>query len=186
MKQIYTVGFALMVLLSMTMSAAASVQYKQKTIDNGYSADALWSDISSNTYLNVYEYQGQTQIYVDICAADYSSCKLGTTFTSNNVFDENKKLSTATLSSVTIDMVDTSTGLYVDTLTIQAGWTGVGSLTTTKSTSSTKSGDITSKYSSHTLFTSATSTGTINGQSLGTSQFADLYHFDSVSIITIK
>jgi hypothetical protein len=43
MKRIYTMGFVLMVLLSMTLSATA-LQYKQRTLDNGDDANAVWFD----------------------------------------------------------------------------------------------------------------------------------------------
>jgi hypothetical protein len=186
MKKIYTLGFVLMVLLSMTMSAAA-LQYKEKTLDNGGGAFAVWSDGSTNTNLDVFKTQGGTNIYVNICTADYSYCsKSGSLSILENVFDIDKKLNTATLSTVQIPLLNTSTGEYVETITIQAQWTGVGDPLKSSYTSTYKSGDLTTKFSSDTTFRDATATGAINDEELGTSQYASLNWFKSVSIMTIK
>ncbi len=182
MKKIYTLGFVLMVLLSMTMSAAA-LEFKQKTLNNGDAASAAWSDGSTSTFLSVFQTQGQTNIFVDVCTA--FSCKFGSIFTIDNVFDVDKKLNTATLAPVKIDLFDFNTGT-VETVTIQAQWTGVGDLTKSSFTLKSKSGDFTAKFSDDTLMRDASATGSINGQDLGTSQFANLFSFKDVSIITVK
>ncbi len=184
MRKICTLGFVLMVLLSMTMSATA-LEFKQKTLNNGDGGAASWSDGSTNTFLNVFETQGETDIFVDICTADFSSCKFGFIFTMDNVFDVDKKLNTATLSPVKIDLFDFNTGT-IETITIQAQWTGVGDLTKSSFKETTKSGDFTAKFSDDTVFRDASATGSINGQDLRTSQKAQLFEFKSVSIITIK
>ncbi len=184
MKKSYTVVFALMVLLSMTMSAAA-LEFKQKTLNNGDAGFASWSDGSTSTSLSVFETQGETDIFVDICTADFTSCKFGFIFTQENVFDVDKKLTTATLFPVKIDLFDFNTGT-VETVTIQAQWTGVGDLTKSSFTLKSKSGDFTAKFSDDTLMRDASATGSINGQELGTSQKAQLLKFKDVSIITIK
>ena len=184
MRKTYTLGFVLIVLLSMTMSAAA-LQYKEKTLDNGGGASASWSDSNTNTFLDVFKAQGVTNIYVNVCTNDFSSCKFGNLITQENVLDTDKKLNTATLSPTKIDLYDSNTNT-VETVTIQAQWTGVGDLTKSSSTSTYKSGDITIKFSSDTTFRDATATGAINDQELGTSQGAGLSLFKSVSITTVK
>ncbi len=184
MKKIYTLGLVLMVLLSATLSATA-LQYKQKTLSNGDEASAVWSDGITNTFLNVFEAQGETDIYIETCTADFSSCKFGSKFTQEDVFDVNKKLTTATLSSVNFQLIDINTGA-VENVNIQAQWTGVGDVTKSSSTNTIKSGDITEKFSSGTASRNANATGTINSQELGTSNNAEISEFKSVSIITIK
>jgi len=59
MKKIYAFTFALMVLLTMAMSAEA-LEYKTISRSNGVSADASWTetngdDVTTNTYLSVTE-----------------------------------------------------------------------------------------------------------------------------------
>ncbi len=184
MKKICTIGYVLMVLLSMTMSATA-LEFKQKTLNNGDAGFASWSDGSTTTSLSVFETQGETDIFVDICTADFSSCKFGSIFTLENVFDVDKKLNTATLAPVKIDMFDFNTGT-VETITIQAQWTGVGDLTKSSFTLKSKSGDFTAKFSDDSVFRDASATGSINSQDLGTSEKAQLIGFKSVSITTIK
>jgi hypothetical protein len=176
MKKLYVIAFALMVLLSMTLSASA-LQYKQKTLENGGSASATWSDGTTSTYLDVYTTQSQTYFYLTVC--DLVSCKYGYPI-GNVVLDINKQLKTATLSPIQIQLYGSNT------VTLQAQWTGVGDTTTGSYTSTSKSGDYTSKFSQDTVYRSATATGAINGQDLGTSQYATISWFKSVSIITVK
>jgi hypothetical protein len=181
MKKLYVIAFALMVLLSMTLSALA-LQYKQKTLDNGGSASATWSDSSSNTDLSVYSSQGQTFFYLTVC--DSVTCKVGYPL-GNVVLDINKQLKTATLSPVQIQLYDINTGTY-EISTIQAQWTGTGDPIKGSYTTTSKSGDYTTKFSSDTAYRSATATGAINSLQLGTSQSATISWFKSVSITKVK
>jgi hypothetical protein len=179
MKKTYVITFALMVLLSMTLSASA-LQYKQKTVENGDDASATWADGSNYTFLDVNAAQGQTNINVEVCG--YYSCKYGFLYTNENVLSMDKKLMTATLSPVQVDLFDPSTNTD-EIVTIQAQWIGVGDTTKGSYTTTSKSGDYTAKYSSDTVYRSATATGTIG---LGTSQYATISFFKSVSITTMK
>lgn len=187
MKKLYVIIFALMVLLSMTLSASA-LQYKQKTLENGGEAYATWSDSSTYAYLDVYASQGQTNIYFEVCTLDSQgniiSCKSGYPM-GKVVLDINKKLETATLSPIQIQLYDSNTGTY-EIVTLQAQWTGVGDTTKGSYTSTSKSGDYTSKFSQDTVYRSATASVAINGQNLGTSQYGTISWFKSVSIITVK
>jgi hypothetical protein len=188
MKKIYVITLALMVLFSMTLSASA-LQYKQKTLENGYEVDATWSDSSTNTYLSVYNSQGQESIYFDVCTLDSQgnivSCEHGYPI-GNVVLDINKQLKTATLSPVQVNMYDYYTGSYDRTVTLQAQWTGIGDTIKGSYTSTSKLGDYTAKFSSDTVYRIATAKGTISGYDLGTSQFATMSLFKSVVITTVK
>lgn len=181
MKKLYVIAFALMVLLSVTLIALA-LEYKQKTLNNGGSASATWSDSITNSDLGVYTSQGQTFFYFTAC--DSESCKYGTPI-GKVVLDINKQLKTATLSPVKIQLYDINTGIN-EIVTIQAQWTGVGDTTKGSYTTTSKSGDYTSKFSSDTAYRSATATGAINSLQLGTSQSATISWFKSVDIITVK
>jgi hypothetical protein len=201
MKKTCIIVVALMVLISITISVTA-LQYKQKTLSNGDGASAEWSVGNMDTSLNVFEAQGETVIYLDICTATptptptpptttltptpiFFSCKFGSFFTQEDVFDVNNKLTTATLSPVSLQLFDFNTGT-VENVNIQAQWTGVGDLTKSSFTLKEKSGDFSAKFSSDSASRAASATGTINDQTLGASQFADIFNFKDVSITTIK
>jgi hypothetical protein len=184
MKKAYTLGFVLMVLFSMTMSAAA---LDSKTIfrQNGNAADASWSSPDGSTFtgLSVSKTDDGTDVFVFISTP--TTFKFGFIFTQEDVFDINNKLTTATLSPVKVDLFDLSTGT-VETITIQAQWTGFGDLTKSSSKFTSKSGEFVEKFSDSSTIRAATATGSINGQDLGTSDFADLINFKSASITMEK
>lgn len=191
MKKLYAVVFTLMVLLSVAMSAAA---LESKTINrqNGVAAYASWSESTANgsvdTYLNVAKTDDGTDIYVSVCTSDPIlgySCKQGRMFTTENVFDMDGKLNSASLSAVQVDLYD---WYYytVQTATIQAQWTGVGDTTKGSYRTISKYGDYVSKYSDSSIFREATVTGTRDGQYLGTGTYAGLVKFKSVSMYMEK
>src|SRR3990172_4856772 len=119
MKKLYTIVFALVVMLSMIMSATA-LQYKTIYRQNGVAAYADWSetngDISKYTDLFVQKTDDGTDIVLSICtynmATSYWSCKSGYSVTQDNVFSmEGKgKLNSASLSEVNIVVNDWETG----------------------------------------------------------------------------
>lgn len=74
----------------------------------------------------------------------------------------------------------------METTTIQAQWTGVGDTTKGSYRSISKYGDYISKYSDSSISREATVTGTRNGQDLGTSAYAGLVKFKSVSMYMEK
>lgn len=184
MKKLYTLVFALMVLLSVTMSASALVS-KTITRQNGEAALASWSDTATGSFtqLSVTETNDGTDIFVFISTP--TSFKFGFIFTQENVFDIDKKLTTATLSPVTLDLFDFSTGT-VETITIQAQWTGMGDLTRNSFKFMSKSGEFIAKFSDNSVIRQATATGSIDGTDLGTSGFANLIKFKSASMTMQK
>ncbi len=196
MKKIYTVVFALMVLLSITMSAGA-LQSKTINRQNGLSAIAGWSEKTTDgfkeTYLNVMKTEDGTDISVSMCTSDATgnySCKSGYTFTQENVFNMDSKLVSATLSAVQVDLFDQPNPTpvveiptpVVETITIKAQWTGVGDITKSSYKSTSKYNDFISKYSDSSSLREATATGSINDQDLGVTAFAGLVKFKSASI----
>jgi hypothetical protein len=191
MRKIYTLVFALMVLLSVTMSAAA---LESKTIfrQNGVAAVASWSDETPDgttfTDLQADETNGGTDVFVFINTP--TTFKFGSILTQEDVFDINNKLTTATLSPVQMSMsvFNSSTGEFIgeETITIQAQWTGVGDLTKSSSKFMSKSGAFTAKFSDSSIIRDASATGSINGQELGISDFAELIKFKSASMTMDK
>jgi len=191
MRKIYTLVFALMVLLSVTMSAAA---LESKTIyrQNGVAAVASWSDETPDgttfTDLQADETNGGTDVFVFINTP--TTFKSGSILTQEDVFDINNKLTTATLSPVqmSLSIFNSSTGEFIgeETITIQAQWTGVGDLTKSSSKFMSKSGEFTEKFSDSSIIRDASATGSINGQELGISDFAELIKFKSASMTMEK
>lgn len=184
MKKIYMLALAFMVLFSMTMSTEA---LEQKTISrqNGEAAIASWSDMATGyfTDLSVIKTNDGTDIFVSISTP--TSFKFGSIFTQENVFDIDKKLTTATLSPVTLDLFDFSTGT-METITLQAQWTGVGDLTRNSVKFMSKSGKFVAKFSDNSVIRQATATGSLNNIDLGTSNFANLVQFKSASMTMEK
>jgi hypothetical protein len=200
MKKLFTSLFVLMVLLSLSISAEA---FDSKSIyrTNGMAASASWFEntdsVDSGTFINVMETDDGTDIYVDIWtydkAAEVWSDKWGYLFTQEDVFTIDKKLESATLSPVDIELYayiyDPNTDTYTDTVetvTITAQWTGEGDVMKSRSKYISKYGDFMSKYSDNTLYREATATGSINDMYLGTSDYGQLVKFNSVSMYVDK
>src|SRR3972149_2138898 len=108
MKKLYTIALALVVMLSMVMSAAAFE--KIITRENGDAAAASWSKDGENIFLGVSESKEGTDVMLAICNADFTSCKYGSTPTQKDVFTLSKKFETATLSPVEVELMDFNTG----------------------------------------------------------------------------
>lgn len=186
MKKIYTMAFALVVLITMTLSAVA---LESKTIyrQNGEAAVASWSNTTSDgttfTDLSVAKTEDGTDIFVFISTP--TTLKFGSVFTQENVFDIDKKLTAATLSPVNVELFDINTGT-VETITLQAQWTGVGDLTKNSFKFTSKSGEFISKFSDSSSIREATATGSINSQDLRTSNIGELIKFKSASMTMQK
>lgn len=182
MKQIYNVVFALLVIFSVTMSAEA---FEEKTIirQNGESAYADWFEQTPEgdnyKYVNVAKTDDGTDIYVSICSSDisgYFTCKSGYTFTTEDVFTMDRKLGSATLSAINVDVYDWNNNA-VETVAIQAEWTGTGDAMKGSYKSISKYGDFVSKYSGSSTYREASATGSLNGVELGTSNYGGLVEF---------
>lgn len=196
MKKLFTGVFVLMVLLSLAISAEA-FESKEIYREEGMAAYAVWSEYTDGVYtdkfINVMETDDGTDIYVDIWTYDEntgdSSGKWGYMFTQEDVFTIDKKLESATLSPVDIELYvyDWNTDTYtVETVTIAAQWTGEGDVMKSSSKSIFKYDDFVSKYSDKSSFREATATGSINDEELGTSDFGELIKFKSVSMYMEK
>jgi hypothetical protein len=200
MKKLFTGMFVLMVLLSLTISAEA---FDSKSIDRdkGIGANAYWYEytdgVSSDKFIQIMDTDDGTDIYVYCWTNDENtgiwSDKSGYLFTQEDVFTIDKKLESATLSPVDIELYayiyDPNTDTYTDTVetvTITAQWTGEGDVMKSRSKYISKYGDFMSKYSDNTLYREATATGSINDMYLGTSDYGQLVKFNSVSMYVDK
>lgn len=186
MKKSYTLLLTLVVLLSTAMSVQA---LESKTIErhNGASASANWDevngDIITSKYLSVTETKDGTDICLDIYTWDSSngnflSDKWGYICTQDDVFTIDKKLNSASLSNVEIEVYDWNTG-ESETLTVNADWTGRDSISRDSYTSKSQNGNYVWKSSDIYKFRDASATASINGQDLGASSYASLSNFKS-------
>lgn len=182
---------AFLVMLSVTISATALIS-KSITRDNGVSAYGWWSETTDNGYeytnLAVMENDKGTDLYVNTCKFDNEgngSCRDGFAFTTDDVLTVDKKLNSATLSSVAVDMVDWNTG-EITTVPVQASWTSNSDLIRSNSHSISKSSDFTFKFSGKLNYRTAVVTATLDGTDLGTSSYAEIDQFNNAYMIIEK
>ena len=102
-------------------------------------------------------------------------------FTEDDVFSIDKKLNSASLSEVQIDVYDWNTGVS-ETLTVNADWIGKGDVSRSSSKSISKSGNYVWKSSDSSKYRDASATGSINGLDLGISSYASLSNFKNAYI----
>lgn len=189
MRKLYAILFTLIVLLSTTMSVQA-MEYKSLSRNNDASASASWTEINNNattqTYLSVTNTDDGTDIYVYTYTYDTSepywdsySYKSGCLFTKDKVFKMDKKLNSANLSEVKIDLNNWSNG-ETETLNIKVDWTGEGEISTGSYKSSSTQDDYIWKSTSSSSHRQASATGIINNTDLGTSSYALLSSSESM------
>lgn len=197
MKKMNMVVYALLVIFSVTMSAGAFAD-KSISRQDGLSAYAGWietnpSGLTNDTFISVTRSNDGTDVYLSLCSYDqtggYLSCKSGYTFTQENVFNMDKKLDSADINAVEIDLYEWScdeTGLCQEipagAVTLKANWTGIGDVSKGSYKSMSRSGDFVSKYDESTSMRDATVTGSINGIDLGASSYGNMFAFKYVSM----
>lgn len=192
MRKLYTIVFALIALLSMTMSVQA-LESKEIVRQNGAYASADWVEtndgITAYTYLSVTETNDGTDIYVSTWTYDeikgYSSEKYGYLFTEDDVFSIDKKLNSASLSEVEI-LVDEwyydETGEYTyktGTMTVGADWIGIGDTSKGSYKYVSRDGDYVFRSAENSLSREAIVTGLIDGINPGSQSSASLVKFKS-------
>jgi hypothetical protein len=194
MKKSYIILLALMVLLSMAMSAEA-LESKSMTRSDGAHAFADWTetngDVTTCTYLSVDETNDGTDIYVSTWTYDemtgYSSERYGYMFTEDDVFSIDKKLNSASLSKVEIEAYewyyDETEEYYTykdaGTLTVKADWIGIGGVSKGSYRSSSRDGDYVFRSAENSLSREASVAGFINGNDLGPAYSASMVSFKS-------
>lgn len=195
MRKSHTIIFALIALLSMTMSVQA-LESKEIVRQNGAYASADWVEtndgVTTYTCLSVTETNDGTDIYVSMWTYDEvtgdSSDKYGYMFTEDDVFSIDKKLNSASLSEVEI-VVDewyyNEMGEYTyetGTMTVGADWIGIGDTSRGSYKYVSKDGDYVFRSTENSLFREATVTGLIDGINLGSQSSASLVKFKTASM----
>ena len=186
MRKVFSVTFALIVLLSMAIGVQAM---ESKTIErnNGLSAFAVSTETNGNmvtdTYLSVTKTNDGTDISLDIqtwdsSSGNYLNGKSGYMFTKDNVFSLDKKLNSASLSKVDIEVYNWDTG-KTEILPVMADWTGKGEVSKGNFRSTSKDGDYTFRSSDSSSYRDASVTGSINNCGLGINSYANLVNFKS-------
>jgi hypothetical protein len=188
MRKIFSVTFALIVLLSFATSVQA-LEYKTIQRDNGASASAWCSRTDGNlitdTFLSATESHDGTDIYLDYYTWDATTGytvddEHGYMFTTVDVFSIDKKLNSASLSEVPINLYNFDTG-EVKTVNVKAEWTGTGEISRGSYTSVSTSGDYRFKGTSSSNSRTATATVSLNNKDLGQTN-GNLYNFKSAYI----
>ena len=188
MRKSFILTFVLIALLSMAMGVQA---LESKTIDrsNGESAFASCTETNGNivtdTYLSVTKTNDGTDIYMDIYSWDTSDGnywvgKSGYLFTKDNVFSVDKKLNSASLSEIQLEVYNWETGV-MEPMTIKANWTGVGEISKSSFKSSSTDGDYTFKSSDSSTYRTASVTGSVNNRECST-PYGNLVKFKSAYI----
>lgn len=189
MRKVFSVIFALIILLSLATSVQA---LESKTIqrDNGASAWACWSktdgDLITDTYLSAVKSDDGTEIYLSTYTWDTTTGytvndEYGYTFTTDDVFSIDKKLNSASLSQVPINVYNWYTG-EIKTLNVTADWTGTGEVEKGSSTYVSTSGDYRFRSTSSSNYRAATATGSVNDNDLGQNSGSSLSNFKSAYI----
>ena len=195
-RKVSAFGFYLVMVLAIFSMAMSVEAYEMKTIErnNGLAAYAEWYDGSTSAYLSVINNNDGADIYLSICTYgnDIYTCKDGYKYTTEKIFDGNKKLASAVLSPVDIDLYSYYCdeygcyGEYVETAKLQAKWMGIGDIYKDSYKSMSKSGNYMAKYSSGSSIRNAKAAASVGSQNLGESTYGTLFSFKSVSMTTIK
>ncbi len=189
MRKIFSVTFALIVLLSLATSVQA---LESKTIqrDNGASASAWWSKtdgyLITDTYLSATKSDDGADIYLDSHTWDTATGETvddeyGYMFTTDDVFSIDKKLNSASLSEVPINVYNSHTG-KTETVKVIANWTGAGEIQKGTSTYVSTSGGYRFKSTSMSDSRTATATGSVNNKDLGQNIDGEFSKFKSATI----
>jgi hypothetical protein len=174
---------------------AYAVSTKDKVIvrDQGTGGFAVWTDISVEVpgvgtvvgaAVRVFETETGTDIFVGLDTEEGNFAN-GFTTIDQNVFDASKKLTSATLSPVTIEVsVFDAFGNFIGTaeITIQATWEGTGDVLTDKFNEHIKFDKFSDKFKGSSHEREAIAEGSINNVNLGTSDFAGLFAFKRVEM----
>ncbi len=178
MRKIFSVTFALIVLLSLATSVQA---LESKTIqrDNGASASAWWSKtdgyLITDTYLSATKSNDGTDIYLgnytwDTTTGETVNDEYGYLFTTDDVFSIDKKLNSASLSEVPINVYNWYTG-EMETLKVTDDWAGTGEVQKGSYTDVSTNGDYRFKSASSSNYRTATVAGSINNNDLGQTDY---------------
>lgn len=158
--------------------------------DNGACADASWSKTDGNlitdTYLSATESRDGTDIYLgtytwDVTNGTTVNDEYGYLFTKDDVFCIDKKLNSATLSEVQINVYNWYTG-EMKTLNVTADWTGTGDVQKGSSTYVSTNGDYRFRSTSSSSYRDATVTASVNNEDAGKNGYAGMSIFKSAYI----
>jgi hypothetical protein len=193
MRKVFSVTFALIVFLCLATNVQA-LQSKTIQRDNGASASASWSktdgDLITNNYLSVTKSNAGTDIYLDVYTWDsangnFVNEKSGYMFTKDDVFSIDKKLNSASLSNVDVEVYNWDTD-KTEILPVMADWSGTGDVSTGSSSYASTDGDYRFRSTSSSSYRDASAIGSINNNDLGQSNYGSLNSFKNAYIDMIK
>ena len=106
-------------------------------------------------------------------------------FTKDDVFSIDKKLNSASLSNVDVEVYNWDTG-KTEILSVTADWSGIGEVSTGSSSYVSTDGDYRFRSTSNSNYRGASATGSINNNDLGQSNYGSLNSFKNAYIDMIK
>jgi hypothetical protein len=178
-----------------TTTPAYAVSTNEKVIERfqATAARAEWTDVSIEVpgvgtvvgaFVQAVRSDTGTDVFVGLQTAEGNFAN-GFATVDPSVFTIDKKLTSATLSPVTIEVtVFDEFGDPIGTaeITIQATWEGTGDVFTDKINDHIKFGKFSEKFKGTANVRDAIAEGSLNGANLGTSEFADLIAVKTVEM----
>ncbi|MBI3963488.1 MAG: hypothetical protein HY341_00655 [Candidatus Kerfeldbacteria bacterium] len=188
MKKFSVILMAAAVLVTLA-SPALALDAKVMTRTNGTAGFAVWSemdgDVFNDTFLQAVETNMGTEVFVAQCwfnvVTEEGSCKDGYRMTSDDVFSVSKKLTSATLMPVDVEVYDWMTDTF-ETVTVSATWNGTGDLERGSLHVRERFGDTSFRYSERSTFRAGESVAMWNATDLGPSMDAGLVQFRSMNV----
>jgi hypothetical protein len=180
-------------LMSTTPAYAAPAKDKVIVRDQVTGADAGWDDINVEVpevgtvqfaTLEVFETEAGTNIVVQL-ATEEGNIAEGFTTIDPNVFEIDNKLTSATLSPVTIEVIisdESSNPIGTAEITVQATWEGIGDILTQKSKFKEDLDGFSQKVKGSDESRRAIAEGSIDNADLGTADVANLFAFKQVTM----
>jgi hypothetical protein len=182
----------------MTTTPAYAAPTKDKVIvrDQGTGALAFWDDINVEVpdvgtvlqaEIRAFETEAGTDIIVGLILED-GNFAFGFTTIDQNVFEIDKKLTSATLSPVTVEVTifdDFFNEIGTAAVTVQATWEGFGDTLTQKAKVNTNFEGFSEKFKGSLQVRGATAEGSIDNLNLGTTDLAQLRAFKQV-VMTVS
>src|SRR3989344_2242084 len=175
-------------------ATAQAFEYKSMMRMNGVAAFADWYSEDEGTsiysYLQVVETKSGTDVMFFTCTEwvegdeNFSSCKDGYLFTTDDVFSVDKKLNTATLSVADLELWDWNAGTF-EFVTLEAVWNGTGDLMKGSFKVVDKFDNVTQKFSDRSTMRDAMANAEVGGMDLGDSVYGGIAQFRDMEIFMV-
>ncbi len=191
---IKTLWVALMAVTMFTQAGGVdALQYKSMSRTNGTAAFGVWSSqpepgVYTDTYVAANKTKTGTEVYFDQCTYDSNvdvfTCRGGWGQFGSSVFSIDRKLQTAALSPVSLEVWDWDGNMT--TVTVDADWLGDGPLQRGVTNVMDRFGDTMFKFHANSTFRDATATANLDGSGLGDSSFAGMVQYRTADFFMVR